>query len=117
MNQTRRGFLGALAAMVAAPVVAEVDMDRLLWVSGAKLISIPKPKLITESANHLLSIQDITFEMLMILKEKMDAEYDKDFSFLSGAQWSEDTRTARSYLPINRISETLNVRKPQRLCS
>lgn len=36
----RRGFIGALAAAAFA-----LDPDRALWVPGAKLISIPAPRL------------------------------------------------------------------------
>ena len=36
----RRGFLTSLAAALVAPV----DPDRLLWVPGARLYSIPKPQ-------------------------------------------------------------------------
>lgn len=38
----RRGFLGMLAAAVAG---ATLDPEKLLWQSGRKLISIPKPVL------------------------------------------------------------------------
>lgn len=41
MSTSRRGFLGALAATVAGPMM--LDPERLLWRPGAKLISIPKP--------------------------------------------------------------------------
>lgn len=37
----RRGFLGALFGAAAA--IATVDPDKLLWVQGKKLISIPRP--------------------------------------------------------------------------
>jgi hypothetical protein len=36
----RRGFFGALAAIAAT---ATLDPERLLWVPGKKLISIPPP--------------------------------------------------------------------------
>jgi hypothetical protein len=36
----RRGFLGLAAAIAAG---ATLDPDRLLWVQGKKLISIPMP--------------------------------------------------------------------------
>lgn len=35
----RRGFLGGLAGALAGSVL---DLDKLLWVPGAKTISIPK---------------------------------------------------------------------------
>jgi hypothetical protein len=41
MKVNRRGFLGALIAGAAA---AAVDPERLLWVPGRKLISIPAPR-------------------------------------------------------------------------
>lgn len=37
----RRGFLG----MIAAGLAAAVDPERLLWEPGRKLISVPKPTL------------------------------------------------------------------------
>lgn len=37
----RRGFLGLLGGLAAGAVL---DPERLLWVPGAKLISIPAPK-------------------------------------------------------------------------
>lgn len=40
-NPSRRGFLGFLGAAVAS---ATLDPERLLWVPGEKLISIPKAK-------------------------------------------------------------------------
>ena len=38
---TRRGFFSALAAVTATATMG--DPERLLWVPGRKLISIPKP--------------------------------------------------------------------------
>ena len=38
----RRGFFSALAAVAATAVL---DPERLLWISGARLISIPKPRM------------------------------------------------------------------------
>jgi len=42
---TRRGFLGRIAAGVAAAAVAgtEFDLERALWVPGAKTIFLPEP--------------------------------------------------------------------------
>lgn len=37
----RRGFFGSLAAIAATAVL---DPERLLWVPGKKLISIPAPR-------------------------------------------------------------------------
>jgi hypothetical protein len=38
---TRRSLLSLFAA---APLVAAIDPEKLLWVPGRKLISIPKPR-------------------------------------------------------------------------
>lgn len=41
---TRRNFLGLLSAGAAGAVAAAVvDPERLLWVPGKKLVSVPKP--------------------------------------------------------------------------
>lgn len=40
MNMNRRGFFGLLAGFAAT---ATMDPERLLWVPGKKLISIPSP--------------------------------------------------------------------------
>lgn len=45
MSHSRRGFLGLLAGIAAGAVL---DPERLLWIPGAKTISIPAP--IVESA-------------------------------------------------------------------
>lgn len=59
----RRGFLSALAAAIAAPLI---DPERLLWVPGKKLISIPS--LIREPQ---ITSNWITTESLRILKSKL----------------------------------------------
>lgn len=38
---TRRGFFSAVSAMAAVAVGAELDLEKLLWVPGAKKIFIP----------------------------------------------------------------------------
>jgi hypothetical protein len=55
----RRGFLSLLGIGAAT---AAVDPERLLWVPGRKLISIPKP-----SGNRFLTRQEITSAQLEIL--------------------------------------------------
>jgi hypothetical protein len=39
----RRGFLGAVAAALVPGALFGHDPERLLWVPGKKLISVPKP--------------------------------------------------------------------------
>ncbi len=47
MKSSRRGFLTMLAAAVGA---ATLDPEKLLWVPGRKLISIPKPVVVPPPA-------------------------------------------------------------------
>ncbi len=53
----RRGFLGGLFGTVAA---LTLDPEKLLWVPGKKLISIPK-------RNQILTIEMVSFAMLKVL--------------------------------------------------
>ncbi len=62
----RRGFLGSL---FGAAAVAVADPERLLWVRGQKLISIPS--LVVPSRNRLLTVEEITNEMLYCLKHRL----------------------------------------------
>jgi hypothetical protein len=80
----RRGFLQALIGS------AVLDPDRLLWVPGRKLISIPAPQV----GYRPLMIEDITKMALAILE--------KNLVF---------TRNLQLEKPI-RLGATLNVRKP-----
>lgn len=43
---SRRGFLGFFGAAVAS---ATLDPERLLWVPGAKVYSIPVPRIATDA--------------------------------------------------------------------
>lgn len=64
MQTNRRGFLSLLASGLAGAVL---DPDRLLWVPGKKLISIPKPKF--ESG---LIYNDLTGEQIrLILNQRL----------------------------------------------
>lgn len=49
----RRGFLSLFGAVAAA---AALDPERLLWVPGAKVISIPKPRVITFEPGDIITI-------------------------------------------------------------
>ena len=56
---TRRGIFGLLAASLT------LDPEKLLWVPGAKLISIPKPSV--QKGNRFLTLAEIT----QIVREAM----------------------------------------------
>lgn len=62
----RRGFLGLLAGAAAG---ATLDPERLLWVPGKKLISIPKPK------QPLLTLIEISHYGNARLVVKADQKY------------------------------------------
>lgn len=51
----RRGFLGLLGAAAAG---IALDPERLLWTPGKKLISIPKPVLMTRWGSDVLKPGD-----------------------------------------------------------
>lgn len=51
----RRGFLSFLGAAVAG---ATLDPERLLWVPGAKLISISKPRITPQQIDAIRPILD-----------------------------------------------------------
>ena len=62
---SRRGFLGFLASAVAT---ATLDPERLLWVPGQKLISIPSP-----TVAPLFSPEEVMAAMLEQLRPKIRA--------------------------------------------
>lgn len=72
MTTSRRDFIAVIAAAFV------VDPERMLWVPGKKLISIP------ESPGHYLTVQEITSGMLAILCNNIDLGirqlYDDQFS-------------------------------------
>jgi hypothetical protein len=51
MTPTRRGFLGAVLSTVCA--AAAIDPERLVWLPGKRLISIPKPR---PRSRHLIGV-------------------------------------------------------------
>ena len=94
----RRGFLATLAAAFVA------DPERLLWVPGRKLISIPPKPLYPGGGNRILTISEITNEMLKVLGHNLKLStrsvnrmYDADFVGV-----------------VPKIGDTITVRKPQR---
>lgn len=71
----RRGFLGSIAAFAAA---CALDPERALWVSGAKTISIPAPRLevihtipvnllpISFAVGDIITIGGLPYEFIVI---------------------------------------------------
>jgi hypothetical protein len=58
---SRRGFLGLLATVAAG---ATLDPERLLWVPGAKLISVPAPA--RSMADMLREIEEYVAENMNV---------------------------------------------------
>jgi hypothetical protein len=100
MKMTRRGFLGMLAAAVAAPVL---DPEKLLWVPGATLISIPAPSPY-ESFNPMMDeMNRITLEF--ITPRLMDSIFTRSplvYRLLDGSGKSIVTTGGRSiFSPVD----------------
>ncbi len=81
---SRRGFLGGLAALIAG---SAIDPERLLWVPGKKTIFVPN----IIRGNEYLTIEKISMEMLRVLNNKIDAAMrinaQYDMKFLMGDKW------------------------------
>lgn len=110
---TRRSFFGMLAAGLAAAV----DPERLLWVPGRKLISIPK------SRSQFVDPRVISVEFLRLFKINMERaaainrEFDREFA----GQWSStdalqvgdtftvDIRTGPAYEVVRRPYRIVSV--------
>src|SRR6266478_5393555 len=88
----RRGFLGLLAAGLA------LDPERLLWRPGAKLISIPAPRI--RVGNMLLTLEELRREVLRILQRNLAAGRIGDGWFTPG--------------PLGKIGDRITVRQPTR---
>lgn len=103
----RRGFLAMLTG-------AALDPERLLWVPGRKLISIPRP------GNTLLSPEAISWEILMRLRQTWALEHWAKSRDL----WPNHIVTPRIpdlqiqpkafALGRSRIGDTIIVKKPRR---
>lgn len=94
----RRGFLGAIAAALGGAVL---DPDKLLWVPGAKLISIPRPRL---RGNTILDERALCEMWMKAMKDSLE------FPRLVNREYSKAFVEA-----VFPIGETINVRKPLRL--
>ncbi len=70
----RRGFLGIIAAAITG---ATVDPERLLWVPGKKLISIPKPVVVSRTA---LDIINTALRMSGVAPNRILSKADTEFS-------------------------------------
>lgn len=91
----RRGFMGALAGALA------LDPERLLWVPGKKLISVPKPTdhqdiiayLQKRMDEALLTFQEELFRMnhesIGVAFDRMDRELAKDHSGILAGYYSK----------------------------
>lgn len=88
---TRRGLIGALLG------AATMDPERLLWVPGAKTISIPKPVV---SGNRFLTVDEFTESFLREFRIQIEKQAAKD--------------PGLSFLSQYKIGDTINVRKPAR---
>jgi hypothetical protein len=91
----RRGFLGALLGGVAA---LAVDEERLLWVPGKRLISIPKPSInlpLTEAeiTQAVLNALQNNLKLIRYVNKDYEASFKEakiDLSFYPGVVWEEE---------------------------
>lgn len=78
MNLSRRGFLGAIAAALVA------DPERLLWVPGKKIISIPKPQRVSITAEEIIH-QAMRTNGILAAREGLSRE-DSDYALRTLSQ-------------------------------
>jgi len=93
----RRGFLKTL---FGGATVMALDPERLLWVPGKKLISVPAVIPSALAGNHFLTTQQITFEMLKI--------FNKHLTFVTSQQYSRNFDRFRQ----TKLGDYLSVRHP-----
>lgn len=67
MELSRRGFLAALASGMVA---ATVDVDKLLWMPGAKKIFIPEPRIIR--GNIFVTPEWVTAEAVKMFNHNIE---------------------------------------------
>jgi hypothetical protein len=89
---TRRGLIGALLG------AATMDPERLLWVPGAKTISIPKP--VVATGNRFLTVDEFTEMWLRQFRLEIDRQAAEDSGF--------------AFLSRYKIGDKIPVRKPAR---
>lgn len=87
---TRRGFLGAIAGLVAG---ATLDPERALWVPGKKLISIPH-----ETTWQLVSMR------WEITKELLDPYHRDQYFATALAVLQEEVRRRSNGLPVKQYA-------------
>jgi hypothetical protein len=95
----RRGFIAALAGAFVA------DPEKLLWVPGKKLISIPAPR-----KNYILTPEEYTREVLRQLSEYYT------FKTLQNAEEVLNFKQVMGTGVWNRlkVGDTVKIRKPPR---
>lgn len=88
----RRNFFRAL--LVAAGAAPTLDPDRLLWVPGKKLISIPPPPIVSTILNpdFLTREARAILQRTLVFAKKLTREYDAEFR---GAKVCGDTIQVR----------------------
>lgn len=111
MSMDRRGFIGRVLSGLAGAAVASVvpldlgvDLDRLLWVPGAKTIFLPSIEPVYApthlgGGNRLVGFHWITYEYMRVLKNNLE------FSHRINREY--DNNYARS-------GQTINVKLPAR---
>ena len=106
MNLTRRGFLSLFGSMTAAAVALPlVDLDKLLWVPGAKRIFVP--------AGHTFMTTDLmmkealrTLENNLTFAKSINREYDLAYALKAGDVITIDGKFAfdpRTRKPTKRL--------------
>ncbi len=101
---SRRGFIGALLG------AAVLDPERLLWVPGKRMISIPKPAISSILQAFVYHIDVYSYKMAQEFWQSPDLSWVKNTYSESG--WNATTRILKSteinkYASLNTIEVTL----------
>src|SRR5271156_2524686 len=91
MELNRRGFLGGLLAVMAAPAIVRPE----ILMPVRSIIFPSAPKIIVTGAHGSLQIDVITREAIRLFQnsnkfiQAINMEYDEAFAFVGGSQWGE----------------------------